>query len=409
MRGPLQEMLSGRGLRLEDWKHLRSHHRPQGAVSALYRVRCRPRTGSVPSTSTPRGSSSTADATAEAPAAGAVAESLTLYVGVTTAGTPAAPGLVPARIAGLALGMWLHPHDPVLASLPWATDGEAVGRDVFGSAAAARLSLLAYRPLRRAVVSAEHADGSAYLKLLPKDMLPGLRYRHELLAGAGVPAPPLLSSPGGRDVAVLGALPGTSLFRRIAEGGAPDIAPESLLQLLDSLPAQALELPHRKAWADRAGDYAAAAAAVLPAEAHRIHGLAAGIAHVLASAPAGPQVPVHGDFHEGNLLVTGAEITGLLDIDGLGPGQRADDLACLLGHLAVLAAAHPHQPHFARALQRYRGVFQEAVDPAALNARTAGVVLTLVAGARPVKQSSSSHQARLRLEVAEGLLREAGG
>ena len=408
MRGPLQEMLSGRGLRLEDWKHLRSHHRPQGAVSALYRVRCRPRTATIPGTSSPRGSSSTAPAAAAAPAAGAAADSLTLYVGVTTAGAPAAPGLVPARIAGLALGMWLHPHDPVLASLPWATDGEAVGRDVFGSAAAARLSLLAYRPLRRAVVSAEHADGSAYLKLLPKDTLPGLRYRHELLAGAGVPAPPLLPSLGGRDVAVLGALPGTSLFRRIAEDGAPDIAPERLLQLLDSLPAQALELPHRKAWADRAGDYAAAAAAVLPAEAHRIHSLAAGIAHVLASVPAGPQVPVHGDFHEGNLLVTGAEITGLLDIDGLGPGQRADDLACLLGHLAVLAAAHPHQPHFARALQRYRGVFQEAVDPAALNARTAGVVLTLVAGARPVKQSSSSHQARLRLEVAEGLLRAAG-
>lgn len=407
MRGPLQEMLSARGLRLEDWKHLRSHHRPQGAVSALYRVRCRPRAGVAPNTPSPRGSGSPADASAAV--AGAGTGSLTLYVGATTAGTPVGSGLVPARIAGLALGMWLHPYDPVLASLPWATDGEAVGRDVFGSAMAARLSLLAYRPLRRAVVFAEHAGGSAYLKLLPKAMLPGLRHRHELLAGAGVPAPPLLASPGGRDAAVLGAMPGTSLFRRLAEDGAPDVAPESLLQLLDSLPAQALELPHRKAWADRAGDYAVAAAAVLPAEAHRIHSLAAGIAHVLASAPAGPPVPVHGDFHEGNLLVTGSRITGLLDVDGLGPGQRADDLACLLGHLAVLAAAHPHQPHFARALQRYRGVFQEAVDPAALNARTAGVVLTLVAGARPVKQSSRSNQARLRLEVAEELLRAAGG
>ena len=401
MRGPLQEMLRARGLRLEDWKHLRSHHRPQGAVSALYRVRCRSRFAGNPG--------SASDAVGASPVTGAGGDSLTLHVGVTTADAAAGAGLVPARIAGLSLGMWLHPHDPVLASLPWATDAGAVGRDVFGSDAAARLSLVAYRPLRRAVVSAGHAGGSVYLRLLPKALLPGLKHRHELLTGAGVPVPVLLPAPQGREVAVLQALPGISLFRRLADDGAPDIAPETLLQLLDKLPARAMELPQRKAWADRAGDYAAAAAAVLPGETKRIHSLAAGISQVLASAPPGPQVPVHGDFHEGNLLVTGSEVTGLLDVDAVGPGQRADDLACLLGHLSVLAASHPHRPHLARALARFRGVFQEAVDPAALNARTAGVVLTLVAGSRTGRQEGRSQQARLRLEVAEGLLRAARG
>ncbi|MDK1327049.1 phosphotransferase [Arthrobacter sp. zg-Y1143] len=397
MRGPLQQMLADRGLRLREWAHLRSHHRPGGAVSALYRVRCG--TGNAGSKTGP--------------------DDLTLHIGVTTAAVTAmdtAPGLTRARIAGLDLRMWLHPHDPVLASLPWAVDAGAVGQDVFGTGSPARLSLVAYRPLRRAVVRAEHAGSTAYLKLLPKPLLPGLRQRHQLLAAAGLPVPPLLPVPPAHagDAVALGGLAGISLFRLLASStalpaGTAIPAPETLLQLLDELPAAALELPHRHAWAERAGDYACTAAAVLPAEEGRIRELAAGIQEVLVSAPAGPTVPVHGDFHEGNLLVTGSEVTGLLDVDGLGPGKRADDLACIMGHLSVLAAAHPHLPHLGETLLRYRLVFEELVDPASLAARTAGVVLTLVAGSRPVRGTSRVQQARLRLETARQLLRTAQG
>ncbi|WP_146361208.1 phosphotransferase [Arthrobacter yangruifuii] len=388
MRGPLQALLRPRGLRLERWEHLRSHHRPGGAVSALYRVRCR----------------RTPDRSAHA--------DLTLYLGATTDDglASADPGTAAARIAGLELQLWVHPFDPALRSLPWATDAAAVARDVFAAAGPVQLSLMAYRPLRRAVLRAGHPGQAVYLKLLPPALLPGLQRRHRMLADSSVPAPHLLPDPpaaaGG--AAVLSALPGTSLFRLLADDGASAVKPDVLLALLDALPSAALELPLRRSWADRAEDYAAAAAAALPGQALRIADLARGIREAAESAPAGPLVPVHGDFHEGNLLLSGGTVSGLLDVDALGPGRRVDDLACLLGHLAVLAAANPARPQLGRAFAEYGRVFGAAVDPAALNARAAGVVLTLVSGARAGHGGSRTRNALLRLETAERLLRAAG-
>ncbi|MCC3290344.1 phosphotransferase family protein [Arthrobacter sp. zg-Y1110] len=390
MRGPLQDLLRSRGLRLQRWEHLRSHHRPGGAVSALYRVQCR-RTGPGPAT----------DA------------ALTLHLGATTGdvaadAAPAGPDVAPARIAGLDLRLWFHPHDPVLRSLPWATDAGAVAKDVFGAGGPARLSLVAYRPLRRAVVRARHLDDEAYLKLLPREQLPALRRRHRLLEGSGVPAPRLLpgASAPVSEAVILSALPGTSLFRLLVEDAAA-VRPEVLLDLLEALPSGALDLPLRRSWADRAVDYAGAAAAALPRERDSIFDLAGGIRDVVESAPAGPLVPVHGDFHEGNLLLSGGRVTGLLDIDGLGPGRRVDDLACLLGHLAVLAAANPSRPQLGQALADFRRVFEDAADPAALNARAAGVVLTLVSGARAANGRSRTQNAGIRLAAAQRLLRAA--
>nr|WP_269440131.1 phosphotransferase [Arthrobacter sp. zg-Y769] len=399
MRGPLQDLLRSRGLSLEHWEHLRTHHRPGGAVSALYRVRCSRRQ------------------TRSAPAGTAPEASLTLHLGATTVDAPwdapAAPAgfeSAAARIAGLDLHLWFHPHDPVLQSLPWATDADAVARDVFGAAGPARLSLAAYRPLRRAVVRAQHSGQAAYLKLLPPAQMPALYRRHRLLEGSGVPAPQLMPGIGApaRDAAVLGALPGTSLFRLLVDDGAAPVRPEVLLELLDALPAGALDLPLRRPWAERTADYAAAAAAAVPAERNGIFELARGIRDIAASAPTGPLVPVHGDFHEGNLLLSGGAVTGLLDVDGLGPGHRVDDLACLLGHLAVLAAANPSRPQLARAFAGYRQVFEGAVDPSALNARAAGVVLTLVSGARAGRGMSRIQNAGIRLDAARQLLRAAG-
>lgn len=403
MRGPLQDLLRPRGLRLEDWQHLRTHHRPGGSVSALYRIRCRP-AGPVPPESAFPGSASGPD--------GPRTEGLVLHVGATTADTAAGhngPHTASARIAGHRLRLWIHPHDPALPGLPWATDAAAVGRDAFASAEPARLQLLAYRPLRRAVLHAQHPRGAAYLKLLPAGQLPGLRLRHRLLETAGVPAPRLLEVPAApaRGALALTALPGTSLFRLLVEDGAAGVAPEQLLDLLDTLPAQVAGLPRRRSWAEGAHDYAAAAAAVLPDEADGLRALAAGIQEALDTTPAGPVVPVHGDFHEGNLLISGSAVSGLLDIDALGPGHRVDDLACLIGHLAVLAAANPSRPQLEAALQQYRQVFGTAVDPAALNARAAGVVLSLVAGARGGHRSARSRSARLRVATARRLLRDA--
>ena len=360
-------------------------------MSALYRVRCSP--------SRPAGSGQQ----------GAPADPLTLHIGATTADAAAGEAgaqSARARIAGHQLLLWIHPHDPALPALPWATDANAVGRDVFGSTEPARLHLAAYRPLRRAVVRAGHGPDSAYLKLLPAALLPALRRRHRLLEEASVPAPRLMHVPAAeaRGAAVLTALPGVPLFRLLVDDGALGVSPETFLQFLDTLPPSALDLPRRRAWAERSADYAEAACAALPGAAAAIRTLAEGIREVMDSAPAGPVVPVHGDFHEGNILMQGTAVGGLLDLDALGPGHRVDDLACLLGHLSVLAASNPARPQLAQALERFCSVFEQAADPAALNARASGVVLTLVAGAPGRNAVERAHNAQQRLRTAQRLL-----
>ena len=57
-----------------------------------------------------------------------------------------------------------------------------------------------------------------------------------------------------------------------------------------------------------------------------------------ACSDSGPIQPVHGDFYEANIFVSpdASHVTGVIDVDSLGPGHRVDDWACLLGHMSVL-------------------------------------------------------------------------
>jgi len=49
------------------------------------------------------------------------------------------------------------------------------------------------------------------------------------------------------------------------------------------------------------------------------------------------KITVHGDFHEAQLLLDGNGLTGLLDLDDVGTGERVDDLAMMLGRLYQLS------------------------------------------------------------------------
>ena len=81
-----------------------------------------------------------------------------------------------------------------------------------------------------------------------------------------------------------------------------------------------------------------------------------------------------------------------------------DDLACLVAHLAVLPSLAPAVYAGVGALvDRCLAVFDESVDPAALRARAAGVVLSLASGA------ASRDLAVAWLGVAEDLLDAAHG
>lgn len=371
MEPALVQLLRPLRLRLQDWRHLRTHHRPRAGASAVYRLQAQARDG----------------------------QQLTLHAVAATA-APETPGTTTARVAGTQLRLWLHPRDPQLPDLPWATSAAAVGRDLFDGALPA-LETLAYRPLRRAVIRASDAGRVRYLKVLPPPAAAALRTRHVLLQEAGLPVPALVEGAPPATVAADHA-PGNPMVRPLLTGSGLD--PLQLPALLERLPAGVLKLRARPAWSERVLDYARAASVALPEAQARIRALAEAAARRAAASDAGPVVPVHGDFHPGNLLIGQGQVTGLLDLDAVGPGHRVDDLACFLGHAAVLAAVNPHRPEAAAETARFRSAFETVVEPEALAARAAAVALTLVAGARGRAFRPRAREAELRLAAAEALL-----
>ena len=128
----------------------------------------------------------------------------------------------------------------------------------------------------------------------------------------------------------------------------------------------------------------------------------------MAASNAGPVVPVHGDFYEANVLMDGEAVACLLDVDSLGPGRRVDDLACLLGHVSVLDHLAPASyPHLRPVLDTWTALADRQVDSVALRARCAGVVLSLVAGARredggPWRADAEGRLARAETWLAQG-------
>lgn len=382
--GPaLEAALAPAGSTVQRWTLRRVHHRPSAGVSAVYDV--------------------------VAPAGGRrVAE----VVCVSTADPPghSTGEVTRIRHEGVDLVAWRHPHDPWLPGLVRASSPGAVGQEVFASAGPAELTEVSYRPTRRAVLRAVHGSEVRYLKVLRQHRAAALHARHRMLLGAGLPVPAPCGDPV-RDVVVLRQLPGAPMAASVRDDGAAALRSEDVLALLDALPAAALELPARASWTDRVLDYGHAAAVALPEERARIERLAAAVDAARRATDPGPVVPVHGDLYEANLLVgpdrSGqfGPVTGLLDVDAVGPGHRVDDLACLVAHLAVLPTVHDRYGHAPAAARRLLAAFDGVVDPAALRVRCAGVALSLVAGAR--RTGGPPDRARRRLEIAERYLASA--
>lgn len=364
---------------LDQWSLKGIHHRPGAGVTGIYAVRCL----------TPGG-----------PLNGF------LCVTTRTVGGESPRSVRLRGPEGTALLAWSHPNDPLLPDLEWACDAKSVGPALFG-VRTATLTTLGYRPMRRAVLRAEGAGETRFLKVLPRDRAASLRRRHDLLIDAGIPVPQPVTSPR-EDVLVTLPASGTPLAQRLMVDGATDLDPQAVIDLLERFPQAACSLPARPSWSAGVRDYAQAAAAVLPSESARIAALASRVDETVRTAPKGPVVATHGDFYEGNLLIADGRITAVLDLDGVGPGYLVDDLACFLAHLAVLPCMDERYTEVPAALARFQAAFEERVDAAALRGRAAGVALTLIAGARNSGQDQADGAWRVgamrRLLVAENFL-----
>jgi hypothetical protein len=339
----------------------------------------------------------------------------------STAHRGAAPGDGSLRPLGEQdLRVWRYPDDPHLPALAAAADTGAV-RSLLADLGVMppgldddQLELVTrtYRPARRAVLEArfpapDGGRGRVFLKVVRPSRAADIHRRHRLLHENGIPVPAPL---GWTDAGLVVLMPaqGEGLRGALRRDGVQAVDPLELVAMLDRLPESLLDLPRRRSWSDSARHYAGIVGAALPSSARRAVELAAAISAGLRGMDEAV-VPVHGDFYEAQLLVTGARLTGVLDVDSAGPGHRGDDLGCLLAHVEVLAQiasarGRAEESSRLRAVAaRWREAFDAAgyVDPATLRLRAAGVLMSLATGPYRVQDPGWQEATVARLDLVE--------
>jgi len=325
---------------------------------------------------------------------------------VTDESLGAATGRLPDGVTRLTdgdteVGMWRFPYDPDLPALPAACDPTRMGRLAAGLGldGPVTLRVRTYRPRRRAVVEVATAGGTAFVKVLRPGKVRALHELHRVAADAGCPTPaPLGWTEDG--LLVLAGLPGRTLRDRLLAGERVDLDPDDVVAVLDALPPALAAGERRTTWGQKADHYAEVLAATVPALGARARAVAAAVDH---DAPEGPDVPVHGDFYEAQLMVAGdGRVGGVLDIDTAGRGERLDDAGCLLAHLAVLGRMYPdHAGELDRLRVLLHRRFARDLDPAALARRAAAVVLSLATGPYRVREPGWQQATADRVELAE--------
>lgn len=307
------------------------------------------------------------------------------------------------------VAVWRFPHDPFLPGLPSAIAPRRV-RELLDRLGAAdgRLQLFtrAYRPSRRAVVEVTiEGDGARgrilYLKVLAGQRAEELATIHRHLA-TRLPVPAVIGVAPEQGILAMEALGGHTLRTALVQGHAL-VDPEELVELSDRFAAT--ELPSRRdprGFADP-GRHVEPLARLLP-------DLRPELEHIADRAAAidGPVVPVHGDLHDGQLLLTGSAVTGLLDVDGSGPGLIAQDAGNLIAHVQAVGEVWPEVRD---RVEEYAALLADAyrtrVGTVAVARATAGAWLGLATGPhraqdRDWEAATRSRVARARRELGAG-------
>ena len=269
--------------------------------------------------------------------------STTEFLGATTGSRiPAGAAVVAGEYGGepVEVGIWAWPRDPALPALPSASDPVLLAELFrgFGLSDAATLDIrpCGYLPSRHAVLEVSDGRFRWFAKVVRPSAVADLRHRHDI-ACRDVPVPPVLAAtPDG--VIVLPGAKGTPLRTLIIDGDAALPSPEALESVLDALPAELMALDREPSHLQMVDYYAGALRCVAADEPTVLTRLAEVVEGLhLVEVQTEEVVPVHGDFHEGQLFADDGRVTAVLDIDAAGPGERSDEWATLLAHLSALA------------------------------------------------------------------------
>ena len=324
-----------------------------------------------------------------------------LYV-LHAARRPVPPGATRVLVDGTPVHVWAFPHDPYLPGLPGAVH-VATAASLLARIGVATdddrpaIHTRSYRPTRRAVVELRPGPAAppvAFVKLLGGRDDRGVRRRatdlvavHDTLLRARVPVPEVVEHDVDEGRAVLRAVAGRTLRDVLRNGGTPPPA-TALLDLVarvrDTGPLPGRGDPDGFADPSRHVDLLATR---LPHRAADLRRLARAVARV-----EGPVGTVHGDLHDGQLVVAEGRVTGLLDVDGAGTGHVANDLGRLLAGIEASVDAAPAGTA-ARARRYLEAVTAAATQlcPARDLARaTAGAWIGLATG--PIRVASPDWQ-----------------
>jgi aminoglycoside phosphotransferase (APT) family kinase protein len=271
----------------------------------------------------------------------------------------------------------------------------------------------AYRPTRRAVVEvALGADGGRvlYLKVLGGRTPKRVHERTEALAevhrrlGRHLPVPRLVGTSAGQGLIAMTALSGRTLRTLVVNGPAlPD--PAELVDLTRRLArirgVTSGTDPRRYADITR---HVRHLAHLLPDQEPLLTRIAAKVATL-----GGPVGTVHGDLHDGQLLFDAdVTLTGVLDVDGAGPGDLASDAGRLVAHIEaadlVADVAPPARDYPERLWEAYR----DLVDPRETAKAAAAAWVGLATGPYRAHQPDWQEATRARLARAAAWLERVG-
>ncbi len=294
------------------------------------------------------------------------------------------------------VGVWRWPQDPALPGLAVAAHPGRLAQLLDGAglpvAAMPRITVRAYRPGQRAVLEVSDGVSRWFVKVVTPAAAVDLQHRHTLL-GAVLPVPPILAT-GDDGVIVLPEAPGTLLRALLTRDGwdATTLpAPSTLQRALDTLPGALLQLPARPTHRQRVRQSARVLELTADISTEALVG------ELYSATTESAKVPVHGDFHDGQLLVAGGHLSALIDVDTAGPGERADEWATLLGHLSVLGLQNPRAHHYGTAVLAHA---DRHADPDDLRVRTAAVVFGLATGPFRTQRPGWRERTEARLQLA---------
>ena len=298
---------------------------------------------------------------------------------------------------GVEVAVWAYPADPFLPGLASAADTSRAAellRDLDVAVDSVRLRRRAYRAGRRAVIEVSGTSASIYLKVVRPARVALLQERHSTIA-AHLPVPRSLGWSEPLGIVALQALPGRPLRNAIEAGSETLPNVRAIVELLDRLPALARQsAPGPLA---RVTEHVRLLGAIAPKLKPRLEAIAAAV----SMAPPEPQAAVHGDFHASQILVDGAKITGLVDVDTAGTGLRPDDFAGLLAQLSTLALSSSQRRRFDQYGASLIADFDQIVDARGLRLRVAAAVLGFATGPFRVQLEHWRQETVARVGLAE--------